>query len=204
MVATIASYFPLPVEEVVPHLYPSRYFIEASDGKHPKLLVVNDAYYILDNRAVEGQHIQGVKIPVPAEKLAASLVHDFKASAPHTTDEAFPAVFYVPKEVDAAELEKNYNKLIASHLNAQKLWFERLVRIADDDWQRYRMHRVITDMQRMAANRLNLDREWLTVLEEQKVCPACSSKVNIGQVICHNCRYILNEAAYKNMKFAGV
>lgn len=204
MPATIVSYFPLPFEETVPHLYPSRYYIEASDGKHPKLLQLSDAYYILENRSIEGVNPQGIQIPVPAEKLAASLVHDFRAAAPHTTDEAYPAVFHVHQTVDEAALEKSFSKIIQSHLNAQKLWFERLVRIADDDWQRYRMHRVITDLQRLSAKMLNLDREWLSVLEELKVCPACSAKVNPSQVVCHNCRYILNEAAYKNMKFAGV
>jgi hypothetical protein len=200
MSATLVSYYPLEFREFVPFLYPSEYIIPPSNGKDPQILVIEDGFYIVDNRNVE--NAPGMRIEVPAERIAYSLINDFRLSSAHATETAYPAIFYVPEKVDVPTLLKKYNGLIQESLQAQKNWFRRLVQVADDNWQRYRMHRMITDLERLAAKTLGLDREWLNVLVELENCPACNTKVSKNQVVCHQCRFILNEAAYKNMRFA--
>ena len=196
---TLVSYYPQAVDEFIPFMYPSRYHLEASDGKRPQCLTIGPAFYVVENRNVDGG--QGLRVEVAPETVAQALVRDFRLSCAFTSDSAYPAVFMVPEPVDEVGLMKKYAALVAESLAAQKTWFEALVRIADDEWQRYRLHRVISDLHRLAARQLGLKREWLEPKAEV-TCPACGTAVAPTQVICHTCRAILNEAAYKTMKLA--
>jgi hypothetical protein len=88
----------------------------------------------------------------------------------------------------------------------QILWFKNLVKMADDDWNKYRQHKTISDIQRYACGYLKLERPWLLdaeVVAALSECPSCFEKVNPRAVVCAHCQYILDPARHKSMQFAG-
>lgn len=197
---TMVSYYPLPFDEFVGFVYPSRYYIPASDGKHPQFLKVEDAFYLVPNLTREDA--PQIRIIVPAQELAQNMVNDFRSSSMYTGENAYPAVFYVPESVDEQTLLKKYTREVSNALEAQKRWFIRLVMAADDAWAKTKQHRMISDIQRMAANILGYDREWLRVIQEVAKCPGCGFTVSPSQAICGNCKCIINPELYKTLKFA--
>lgn len=201
--ATIVSFYPQDIDEFVPFLHPPRYHVDASDGKNPQVLVIEDAHYYLENRT--GDDRPPIRVPVPADQLAASLVYDFKNSMIEREEGCEPAVFCVPGEFTPDGIVKSFKDQITKELAKQKNWFQRLVRKGDDDWQKFRQHKMISDLHRLAASQLGLgDREWATIVKDITTCPACGVTVATNQVVCQNCRCILNSEAYKKLQFAGV
>lgn len=201
MSATIVSLYPLEIHEVIPFVYPSVYHIDASDGRIPKVLVVEDAFSVIPNPA--GLDYPGIKIPQPAREVASSIVNDFKSASVFADEHAHPAVFWVDGAVTPEQVMKSHQPQIQDALMKQKAWFSKLVKFADDEWNRYRQRRSISDLYRVAARMLNLDREWLDVDINQIACPACGTKVLSTQAICQNCRCVINAEAYKKLTFAN-
>lgn len=199
--ATIVSLYPLEFNEFIPFVFPSRYVVPESDGKVPQVLTISDSYYIVDNWV--GDNNIPLKIPIPAEEQADSVVRDFLTSCPQVDEDSAPAIFWLPGEVSKEDVIKNHSSKIAKALLRQKSWLTRLVQQADDDWQRFRSHRSITDLQRLAVKLLGLDREYMIVTKDLAMCPACGTSVVPTQALCGNCRCIINKAAYDKLQFAG-
>jgi hypothetical protein len=84
----------------------------------------------------------------------------------------------------------------------QKLWYIKLVKMADDSWQKFKLHQMITDQQVHAAKALKLKKAWLYTNEDMRDCPGCGSQVLPYIAICPNCRAILDEKAAADLKFA--
>ena len=200
MNATLVSLYPLEFHEHVPFLFPSSYHIDASDGITPKTLIVGEAFYLVPNPTSED--MPPLKITKSATSIAESLVYDFHNSSMFSDEGSKPAIFSLPDEWDAATILKTHRVKVDLAVAQQKNWFKKLVYQADDDWQKFKQHKMISDLQRLAAKTLNLEREWMNVEVSMLSCPACSTKVNATQAVCHNCRCIINPEAYKNLKFA--
>lgn len=200
MKATIVSLYPLEFHEFIPFLFPSVYHIDASDGKTPKILEIGEAFYLVPNPTSED--MPPLRITKSATSVADSLVRDFLNASMYADDDAHPAVFYLPDSWNSDSVMKNHRDKVNAALEKQKNWFKKLVLLADDDWQKYHQHKMITDLQRLAAKLLNIDREWTALEVLPLSCPACNTKVVPTQAVCHNCRCIINPEAYKNLKFA--
>ena len=72
--------------------------------------------------------------------------------------------------------------------------------MADDSWSKYHQHRDISDLQRDAANYLNLDRDWIKSVEVNDliVCPACGSTLANDLVMkCPMCQTVIKPEEYK-------
>jgi len=81
------------------------------------------------------------------------------------------------------------------------------VKLADDDWNKYRQHKTISDIQRYACSFLKLERPWLLDAEITAAlseCPSCFEKVNPRAIVCSHCRFVLDEARYKAAQFASL
>jgi hypothetical protein len=68
---------------------------------------------------------------------------------------------------------------------------QRLVEIADLEWERSHNPMFITDLERRAARELKLDKPWLYDPKPQAECPACGEKIKPGVAVC-TCRAILD------------
>jgi hypothetical protein len=203
-VCTIFSFVPLHINEHKPGLLPPFYQIPASDGITPNRLVVKQGshhVYMGEDRT----------LPVvdTAESIAKSVVEDFLNSQIGRTEDAYPAIFYVPGELSVEEVLLEEAELIALLQECQKRWFLNIARMADDDWTKARKHNHISDFQRKAAAFLGWDPEshpWMAAEVKEvtatKVCKACTSTINKLAVICPICRCVLDKTKHAEMAFA--
>ena len=176
MKATIVSLVPREIVCEMPGMVPSYYKIGKSEYKIPEILVVNDGQYNVYQ--LEGQSIQ---VYEAADKVANSFCSMYNSSQLGYGEDAQPALFFEEGKYTVKEIIGKFPSKIEQALEQQKNWFLALVYMADDSWAKYHQHRDISDLQRDAAEYLNLDREWIRSVEvndELTTCPACGSTLS--------------------------
>src|SRR5207247_10935382 len=87
------------------------------------------------------------------------------------------------------------------YLNKQINWFQKLVKAADDNWNRNKQRRMISDKYILAAQRLAVKREWMNLdllnstslpTIEMISCPFCSFQIPAKAPLCMNCKNVVN------------
>jgi hypothetical protein len=151
-------------------------------------------------------------VPNPSHIIAKSIVNDYVISQLEVSEDAHPAIFWVPGEYAPERVAFDHSKKIRDLLAIQNNWFYKLVKLGDDDWERIRQHSVISDMQRYAARAIDPDNEakrpWILTrpaeVEEvkTKMCTACASDLPDIAVVCRYCGFILDPEKYAKMTFA--
>lgn len=209
---TLVSMVPFPIREEKPGLVPSVVHIPAAEKDNFVVVHVKPCFYPMYIDEARGSF----NVPVPPDQLAKSIIDDFVNAQlgvdRHPEHPASPGMFFVVGKLTKEQIKKEYPDAVQEALNTQKEWFRRLVQSADDDWQRYRQHKTISDLQRHAAKSLGLERDWLVVTKDApmtpisagKTCPACFSTVHPQAIICPQCRCVMDAKAYAAMKFAPV
>lgn len=197
MTSSLISYARRDIHEHIPGMQVSDYVLEKCEEDVPTILHVNDSYYFKTD--VDGNQD---RVFVPSEQIVKSLVHMHLTSQLAFKPDPLqgPALFCVPNRAinksDFGDPEVKKEALAAKI--AQKRWFVALVKIADDDWQQYKAHRMVSDIQRVAAKELGLKRDWLMVVDNEsptEECPFCASKLlNPNAPICPNCGKVHNPA----------
>lgn len=197
---TIVSIFPFTINEDKPGIIPRFYHIPAcKDGDIELFHVEPGCMYIeLVDRP------EKLRVDVSAPTIAQSLVRDFVSSQLSYDEHSAPGMFILSgRYTDKAQVKKEFGKEIETARSKQNNWFRKLVYLADDDWSKYHQHRLISNLQRIAAKMLGLEREWLVEVTPPKSCPACGSKLpNFDVAICSNCGCIIDETKAKAFKFA--
>jgi len=202
--ATLVSIAPCIIRETKPIL-PSEFFLEKASYENPSTLLVtkgiNDIY-VGEERGQAGQNRSIIRVPVEADVIAAAIVVDWQDAQYGTRPpDAIPGFFWVPGHVKVATLAKELDEAN----DRQIRWFKNLVKLADDDWNKYRQHKTISDIQRYACNALKLERPWLLdneIVMALSECPSCFEKVNPKAIVCSHCSYILDEERHKAMTYA--
>lgn len=203
--STIISILPVLIDDSKPGLIPSQYIIPPVTNPKEDFEILNVfrarfPVYLDENRPA-------LVVPAPSDTVAESIVRDFKVAQPYVeAGVAEPALFWVPgfksKETIATDLRKELQ--LARQL--QNNWFGRLIEIADDDWNRYRMRRMISTMQRLALQILGEEREWGTVgaskMEVNQVaCKFCRGPVHPEAIVCTHCTGVLDVKRATEMGF---
>lgn len=201
--ATIVSLFPLPVFEKKP-LIPSIYQVPASKEElRPEVLVVNEGMFHVYLDEYRGM----LTIRTPALTIADSVVRDFLDGQYLLSEESRPALWSIPGEWTALELfgDKDQKERVYKEHSLQLEWFRRLIFIADDEWNKFHQHRMITEVQRIAAGRLKLNREWALEFKPDNLtdCPGCGTTINKKVAVCRDCGCIINMEIYKTLQFTA-
>jgi hypothetical protein len=202
--ATLVSIAPCIIRETKPIL-PSEFFLAKASYENPSTLLVtkgiNDIY-VGDERGQAGQNRSIIRVPVEADVIAAAIVTDWQDAQYGTRPpDAIPGFFWVPGNTKIVSLAKELDEANARQI----LWFQNLVKLADDDWNKFRQHKTISDIQRYACNALKLERPWLLdneIVMALSECPSCFEKVNPKAIVCSHCSYILDEERHKAMTYA--
>jgi predicted hydrocarbon binding protein len=202
-VSTVISILPIAIWERKPGLIPGEYRIPAvkDPRRDMNLLLVERAQfpvYIDENRP-------SLVVPEPSDKVCASIVRDFSIGIQgYEPDIAEPGLTWVPGEVTKLEIEAKMSEALADLRAKQEKWFSNLVEQADDDWGKYHMRRMISHLQRVACQILNLEREWNIAREIEKQsdidmtpCKFCRAMVHHEAIVCQFCQGILNLSRYK-------
>lgn len=199
-ITTLISFYPLPLMEEKPGMYPGKFSIEASDGVTPALAYIGQSNHYVD----VGEDRPQLEVAMPSFDIARAIVDDFIAAQLAISDNAAPGLGYVRGKLTLAEVKAKEGPLLLALKERQRLWYMALVKLGDDDWQRYHKHVVISDVQRIGARALGLERDWVMIPEEVNAptCPACGTQVAPSVVVCSNCRCILDKDKYALLSFA--
>ena len=201
MPATIINLSPCEFDEFKPSLIPNRFLIPAcKDVKEPVLFHVQDGVrtfeYIDELR-------KNKVYPIETNKLAEALVNDVKNTifGKNNEQKAFPGLGWLVGEVDKDTLFKKHKAVYDNLIKEQNNWFQHLVLIADDDWQKFHQHKMITQLSINAAKALGLKREWIMSFDDTaRQCPFCQSFVNTYAIKCPQCNEIIDMVKYTEMK----
>ena len=201
-ICTVISVLPLRLNESKP-LVPSTYVIEAVKdvNKDVSTLVIRRGQftvYIDESRPA-------LTIPETSDIIAGSICRDFKVASSHFEPSiAEPGLFFVRGGYDNIEVlaSKEIRPDLMHARELQQNWFKRLVAAGDDDWSRYHMRRMISDLQRVACKCLGLSRPWdidIEVLTSARTnCKYCRAEIHPEAIICMHCRGILDMERYKS------
>ncbi len=199
---SVINFTPFMFREDKPGQSPDSYIIPPSrdDDKVPGVLTVGNAF----SRLYMPLQDHEFHVPVAAEALANDLVRSLlDAMIECERGVAEPAIFYVPGDIAPLEVKSKFPEEVRSALNKQNVWCIRLVKKADDEWQKYRQHKFITDTQRWACKKLNFKREWESVSAaaplELKDCQWCGTKILTNVAMCPNCKQIVNQALFDSL-----
>jgi len=200
---TVVSLVPFTIREEKPGLIPSRYFIPASDSIVPQILHVGPAMHYVYLDETRGN----LQIRDAANEVARSLVQDYAGAQLVVNEDSTPGIFWVPGVHTAKEIEEKYSEQLVEVKIKQRKWFTLICRLADDDWNKFHQHNVVSDFQRRVATILGLnpeEHEWMN--PEIKIatvtCFACGSPVGLTIAVCPVCRCILDQDKYNKLKFA--
>lgn len=201
-VCTVISVMPIKLSEDKP-LRPSHYEIPACkdvDNGCESLMVKRGDFrvYIDENRPA-------LIVPEPSDTIAQSICRDFKVCATHFQPGiAEPGLFWVRGGYMNQEIleAKELFPLLESARKLQTQWFKELIATADDDWARYSMRKMISDLQRIACKCLGISRAWdidleVSIAVKMTRCKFCQADVHPEAMICMHCRGILDMERYK-------
>ena len=195
---TIVSVLPWEVKnEFKPGVYPSYYTIPAADEKYGFATLAigpGKAYTYLDeNRGSLPRRI-------PPEEIAAAVIRDYCHAKQCFTPDAGPGMFYLRGTPKKSEIKRDYSEVLENMVARQNLWFEALAKIADDEWAKFRQHKLISMDQRRAAEALNYSPEWAIDVKSSAAwvkCGLCRVKIPNDAIVCPNCHTVLNKAAFE-------
>lgn len=195
----VVSIVPKDVKVSMPGVFPGNFLIKKPVDGVPTVIEVKDAvYYRYVGEAATPDKSGSIQLIQLGTRLAQSIVEDYINSQYATSEGATPGLEWLDHKPTAAELSN-----IVANLTAKQIkWFNSLVRLADDEWQKYHQHKFITEVQRMAANALGLDKEWAKEPQPPKKCPACLTYVDPAAIVCNKCNCILDPEKFKTLKFA--
>lgn len=213
--ATVVSMYPFKIHDFKPGLVPNTFDIPAADVAkgEMQLFPVSAARFPVYLDAQRGS----IWVTVPALILAQSIVFDYvTAKLGYENGEgdendlknyipgSKPAIFFVPGTPNKVEILEKYKARVELAKAEQINWFRKLITIADDDFTRYKQHRLITGLQRYAANYLNLDREWSVNItpEDFKPCLACGNRIRKEAIRCEHCGTVLDAERFKKLNLA--
>lgn len=204
MTYTIIYGCPLDFNEFKPGSNPARFIIAAAQRDEngnamPEVLHIFDGdrpYYIDYERG-------SIPIPVSAKEVAEAIVADYIRAAMFADGAVHPAIFCTPGEFSKDEVEEDEDLMeeFKRQLESQTLWFKRLAKEADDDWQKNRQHKNISIVHRKAAEWLSLEREWAKEANPNDIVPCvfCTSHISRSAIVCPVCTNVLDKARYEEM-----
>jgi hypothetical protein len=202
-VCTVVSFFPFPLMEEKPGLIPNRFPIPASDTFKPQVLKVTKAMHYVYLDETRGS----LQVRDSPDEVARSIVEDFCNAQLGLGEGASPGIFWVNGDFTADEIEKKFPQEVVAVKVKQLKWFQAICRIADDDWNKYHQHNVVSDFQRKAAHLIGWKPEehaWMNArgLENSIKCPNCTKVLDGSVISCPDCRCIINKEAYEKLTFA--
>ena len=200
---TVISLVPVRICEEKPGLFPPRFIIEESNGDIPQVLHVGNARHFVYLDESRGM----LQVSDPSDTVAKAIVQDFCTSQLGIDDTTGPALWWVDEKMDQVQVMEKQRTQIHEQKQRQRRWFINLVKMADDDWTRYRKHNVISDFQRKLGTMLDLnpdDHEWLQPLALQegktRACPYCGTSIVVDSVTCATCHQIIDPARMKEIQ----
>lgn len=201
---TVVSLLPYKLQEEKPHMLPSTFTVPAAsiDGHKLGILHVKEGIHYIPNPLIdEGKPGSTIKQTTTPGEMARSICEDYNNAHVALSEDAQPGLFWVPGKLTQKDVEKFHGKRLTHIRRRQKNWFHNLCVMADADWQKNHDMRAVSDLQRIAAKALGINREWVEFkMEEMTKCPYCNSSVSPEASVCSNCKEVINKEKYNVTK----
>jgi hypothetical protein len=121
-------------------------------------------------------------LPITAREIADDICREINSDA---GERSFLGVFVCAGDAPTeGELRSAQEKLDE--------FYRALVASADREWERSHSFLFIHDLQRRAASKLGLEKEWHYQARETEECPGCGERVKPGVAVCKSCHAILD------------
>jgi len=207
--ATIVSILPMKLHEFKPGVYPASFNIPKANFDKKEIVVVH-VYDGIRYQYIGELNGGSIQHQVPALQIAQAVVNDYVEAkmccfnAEEVENSAKPGLLAFDGVYRPDEVRTKFKYETDLLFTQQNNWFLNLVRFADDDWQKYQNHKIITDEQRLAANCLKLERDWnIDVAKAAYIkCSFCQTSISVAAIICPSCKEIVKPEAYKKLKDA--
>lgn len=203
MESTIVSYLPYELCDPKPGLIPPYIIIPAAPERDFVVVAIPDCI----NHVYLDEDRGSLTRVIPGEQVAGAIAYDHINASYGTSDVGFPGIKAIPGRHTKEELLKMFSVELKGLENAQRNWFQNLVRLADDIWSDPTARgktRSITETQRHAAKFLGLNKEWVTdAPKDNNQCPACRTFIPVDALICANCKTIVKPVEYKKFVDEG-
>ena len=207
--STVFSIAPFGGAEFKPGLYPGSFIIPpCNNDKEPARLVVGASHHLV--------HIAGRKQPLrvitPSYEVAKSIVNDYLDGQLFTAEGAHPGICWLQGDITLAEFRMKHAVKLTEMQEVQRRWFVLVVKKTQDEWNKHKNSRVVSDQARFAVRALDLEiPEWMRVDEMGTApdkCPACGVVVSHDIAWCPNCiqggiKVIINEEVAKKLKLGA-
>lgn len=204
-ISTIVSIVPVEIREFKPGIFPGQFNIPACDNPDKPV------FYPVSS-SVTMFSVAGQKNPVPVETssaiIASAICRDYNVSQIALGNDSAPGLAFVEGKCDLTSLTAEHPEVLPALKASQRVWYINLCKMADNDWERYKNHKAISTLEKIACRALKLDRDWLLdeySAETLSKCKACEQQISRTQVICHHCRCIqdIDRATKSGIKFAA-
>lgn len=202
-VCTVVSIVPRTIRQEFPGLIPPVFEMEASDGSTPVCKIVKPAMHFVYLDETRGS----LRVHDSPQEFARAICQDFCTSQIGVTAESqgMPGLFWLSGAHDPIDIVANHKVRLDGAVALQTIWLTDLAKLADNDWNRYHLHNVVSEFQIKAARMLGWSpdqHEWMTAEIKTETCPACGLPVGNKLIICNHCRCILKPEEYKKLQFA--
>jgi hypothetical protein len=121
-------------------------------------------------------------LPITAREIAEDICREVNSDA---GEHSYLGVFVCAGDAPTAEELRDAQEKLDE-------FYRTLVASADREWERSHSYLFINDLQRRAAARLGLEKEWHYQARETEECPGCGERVKPGVAVCKSCHAILN------------
>ena len=122
-------------------------------------------------------------LAITAREIADDLCREINSDA---GENSFMGVFVCAGDTPTDEELKSAEEKLREFYRA-------LVASADREWERSHSFLFIHDLQRRAAAKLGMNKEWHYQVRETDECPGCGDRVKPGVAVCKSCGAILNK-----------
>src|SRR5665213_112910 len=207
--STIVSMLHQELREEKPGLVPSIFIIKAGSMEKPSITHIKAAKHFV--------YLDGDRGSLPIRdasyEVARSIVEDYTSAQMGVTDGVYPGICWFPGELYLKDIEhhETFGPMLAIVKIAHMRWLNELIRMADNDYAKYKQHNVVSGFQRMIANIMKIDPKkhpWMSDDNalESDICPGCGNPVRPGLIIHggpNGCGYVLDKKRYNPADFVG-
>ena len=200
-VSTVFSIAPFEVFATKPGLLPGTYRIPACvDQTKPQRLLVKSGLHLMQ----VGGKKHPIRIETASHVIAKSIVDDCINEQLQASSNCHPGLAWIYGDISIEQFTLLHKDVYESILMAQKRWFVARCKMVDNDWSRYHNTRVASDIDKFAARALGLEPEWMKTEEilNFNKCVACGTMNDKTNIICSNCKLILDVEKYRKLEFA--
>jgi len=205
---TIVSIVPWDIAERKVGIYPGYFIIPAYEEPlstpinkmRPQVLHIGESKHFV----YIGEDRPDIAVPTSPAAMASAIVRDYLDSMIEVKDGMAPGLFFLTEKIESKDIAAKYPNELKFYKDKQMNWFRALLTLADDDWNKYHKHTVISDLQRKVAQLMGLKKDWLSIVEAEPpiMCPVCSSLISPKAIVCPHCHLVLQPEIYKTYQFS--